>query len=132
MNGCDLPSVAALSFLGDAVHALYVRQMLVARGISKSGDLNREALCYVTAEEQAKQAALILPHLTEEEHDVFRRAHNSSHLNKPKRAKIMDYRAATGFEAVLGMLYFISDNERLDFILKIAHDERNSENDTED
>ena len=53
---------------------------------------------------------------------------------KPKHAKVMEYRAATGFEAVLGMLYFISDNERLDLLLKIAHgeDERTTANDTED
>jgi ribonuclease-3 family protein len=73
-----------------------------------------------------------LPYFLDDERETYKRAFNSSHLNKPKRASIMDYRAATGFEAVLGMLYFISDNERLEFILKIAHDERIDENDTED
>ena len=128
----DLPSVASLSFLGDAVHSLYVRRMLVLRGMCKSGELNSASLEFVTAERQAEMARRVLPHLLDDERETYKRAFNSSHLNKPKRAKIMDYRAATGFEAVLGMLYFISDNERLDFILKIAHDERNSENDTED
>ncbi len=120
MNGCDLPSVAALSFLGDAVHALYVRRMLVVRGISKSGDLNREALHYVTAEEQAKQAAVILPHLSEAEHDVFRRAHNSSHLNRPKHASGADYRQATGLEAVLGMLSVTGQAPRIEELLSLA------------
>ena len=53
INGASLPSVAALSYLGDARHALYVRRMLVTRGLTKSGDLNREALRFVTAEAQA-------------------------------------------------------------------------------
>lgn len=132
VKGADLPSVASLSFLGDAVHSLYVRRMLVLRGMCKSGELNSASLEFVTAERQAEMARRVLPHLIDDERETYKRAFNSSHLNKPKRAKIMDYRAATGFEAVLGMLYFISDNERLDFILKIAHDERNSENDTED
>lgn len=132
VKGADLPSVASLSFLGDAVHSLYVRRMLVLRGMCKSGELNSASLEFVTAERQAEMARRVLPHLLDDERETYKRAFNSSHLNKPKRAKIMDYRAATGFEAVLGMLYFISDNERLDFILKIAHDERNSENDTED
>ena len=77
-------------------------------------------------------ARRVLPHLLDDELNTYKRAFNSSHLNKPKRASIMDYRAATGFEAVLGMLYYISDNERLEHILKIAHDERTDENDTED
>ena len=132
VKGADLPSVASLSFLGDAVHSLYVRRMLIGRGICKSGELNSASLEFVTAERQAEMARRVLPHLLDDERETYKRAFTSTHLNKPKHAKIMDYRAATGLEAVLGMLYFISDNERLDFILKIAHDERNSENDTED
>ena len=132
VKGADLPSVASLSFLGDAVHSLYVRRMLIGRGICKSGELNSASLEFVTAERQAEMARRVLPHLLDDERETYKRAFNSSHLNKPKRAKIMDYRAATGFEAVLGMLYFISDNERLDLILRIAHDERIDENDTED
>ena len=132
VKGAALPSVASLSFLGDAVHSLYVRRMLIERGICKSGELNSASLDFVTAERQAEMARRVLPHLLEDEAATYKRAFNSSHLNKPKHASIVDYRAATGFEAVLGMLYYISDNERLDFILKTAHDERNSENDTED
>ena len=54
INGTDLPSVMALAYLGDARHSLYIRRMLVGRGLSKSGDLNTEALRYVTAEAQAE------------------------------------------------------------------------------
>ena len=132
VKGADLPSVASLSFLGDAVHSLYVRRMLIERGMCKAGELNSASLSYVTAERQAEMARRVLPHLMDDERETYKRAFNSSHLNKPKHASIMDYRAATGFEAVLGMLYYISDNERLEYILKIAHDERNAENDTED
>ena len=132
--GARLPSVAALAYLGDARHALFVRRMLVGRGLTKSADLNREALKYVTAEAQARMYEKIANELNADEADVFRRAANSTHLNKPKHASGRDYRYATGFEAVLGMLYFISDNERLDLLLKIAHgeDERTTANDTED
>jgi 23S rRNA maturation mini-RNase III len=42
--GCELPTPAALSYVGDAVHSLYVRRMLVLRGITRSGDLNAAAL----------------------------------------------------------------------------------------
>ena len=49
VRGSELPSVMALAYLGDAYYSLYVRRMLVARGISKSGELNRLARLYVNA-----------------------------------------------------------------------------------
>ena len=128
--GSSLPSVQALSFLGDAVHSLYVRRMLIEQGHCKSGNLNTEAQKYVTAEAQANMLRRVKPMLLEDELDVFRRASNSTHLNRPKHAKAADYRAASGFEAVLGMLEWIGDRERLYEILKTAHTE-DIENDTE-
>ena len=67
--------------------------------------------------------------LEEDERHVFRRASNSTHLNCPKRASITDYRYATGFEALIGMLHYIGDEQRLSELLDIAHKE--DENDTE-
>ena len=121
--GARLPSVAALSYLGDARHSLYVRQMLVLQRISKSGELNRLALSFVTAEAQASAYRRIADMLEEDERDVYRRASNSTHLNKPKHASIADYRAATGFEAVLGMLTYLGDEERITELLDAAYSE---------
>ena len=128
--GASLPSVQALSVLGDAVHSLYVRRMLIERGHCKSGDLNVEAQRYVTAEAQANMLRRVKPMLLDDEAEVYRRASNSTHLNRPKHAKASDYRAASGFEAVLGMLEWIGDRDRIDEILKTAHTE-DVENDTE-
>ncbi len=129
--GTELPSVAALAYLGDARHSLYVRRMLVGRGISKAGELNRLSLSYVTAEAQADMYRRIEPELTDDERDVFRRASNSGHLNKPKHASVADYRHATGFEAVIGMLTWLGDEERIEELLTLAHKEV-LKNDTED
>ncbi len=127
-KGTDLPSVLALAYLGDACHSLYVRKSLVARGLSKSGDLNRASLAYVTAEAQARMYRAVEHLLLDDERDVYRRAYNSSHLSKPKRASHADYRCATGFEAVIGMLYWLGDEERVSLLLEQAHKE--IENDT--
>ena len=127
--GADLPSVAALSYLGDAVHSLFIRRMLVAKGLTKSAVLNSEALKHVTAEAQAAAYEKIAPFLSEDEADVFRRASNSTHLNKPKHASGKDYRFATGFEAVVGMLEWLGKSERLEFLLKKTIEDY--ENDTE-
>ena len=121
--GSGLPSVGALAYLGDAYHSLYVRRMLVLRGLTKSKDLNLEALRYITAESQARMYKRIEPLLLEDEREVHRRAFNSQHLNKPKHATGVEYRTATGFEALIGMLYWIGDEERLSLLLEKAHTE---------
>ena len=119
--GTSLPTTQALSYLGDARHSLYVRRMLVERGVCKSGELNTQSLAYVTAEAQASMMRKIEPMLLDDERDVYRRAANSGHLNRPKHASAADYRAATGFEAVIGMLEWIGDDERLELLLDAAH-----------
>ena len=130
--GASLPSVGALAYIGDARHSLYIRCMLVKRGISKSGELNALSLEYVTAEAQARAYEKIEPVLLEDERDVFRRAYNSTHLNKPKRASGKDYRTATGFEAVIGMLVYIGDEERIKELLDLAvGGEKENKNDSE-
>ena len=119
--GASLPSVAALAYLGDARHSLYVREMLVKKGITKASELNKLSLSYVTAEAQAAMYRRVEELLLDDEREVFRRAYNSTHLNRPKHAAISEYRAATGFEAIIGMLHYIGDDERLMLILDTAH-----------
>lgn len=121
--GAALPSPMALAYLGDARHSLYIRRMLVARGISKSGELNERSLDFVTAKSQAVAMRKIENLLLEDEMEVYKRASNSGHLNKPKNASAADYRAATGFEAVIGMLTWIGDEERVEELLSSAYAE---------
>lgn len=135
--GIKLPAPMALAYIGDARHALYVREMLVGRGITKSGELNAAALSYVTAEAQAAAMRKIEPMLLDDEREVYRRASNSGHLNRPRHASAADYRAATGFEAVIGMLHWLGDGERLSELLAAAYYDntpcgKGLENDTED
>ena len=121
--GASLPTPAALAYLGDARHGLYVRRMLIEKGICKSGELNQASLKYVTAEAQANMMRKIEHLLLDDERDVYKRASNSGHVNRPKHASAADYRAATGFEAVIGMLEWIGDTERLNMLLDAAHEE---------
>lgn len=103
--------------------------MLVSRGLCKSADLNEAALRYVTAQAQAAVMRIIEPHLYEDERALYKRASNSGHLNKPKHASAADYRAATGFEAVVGMLDWIGDGERLSELFDLAYPEHENLND---
>lgn len=115
------PSVMALAYIGDARHSLYVRRILVDGGVQKPKELNSLALEYVTAEAQARAFLKIEEELTEEERATFKRAFNSGHLNRPKHASLKEYRTATGFEAVIGLLEWQGNGARLEYLLDLAH-----------
>lgn len=110
-------SPIVLAFVGDAVYSLFVREKLTFEFDSKSGELNKLATSVVNASAQAEFVNEIMPLFTEEELAIYKRARNAKKSTKAKHASVSEYNSATGFEAVLGYLYLIGDNERLNFIL---------------
>lgn len=121
-----------LAFVGDAVYELYVRRLLVERGAHRPPD---EAVKYVCAAAQSEAFSRVEGMLTDEEQDVYHRARNNYHTqNVPKSATPVQYRRATGFEALVGWLYLRGETSRLDKILNTAcglciNCERKTEND---
>ena len=118
----DLPSVAALAYIGDAVHSLDIRRRAVANGLCKSGALHNFSTRYVNAAAQASILAALSPLLTEDEAELCRRAANSKHLQHPKHASDAEYRQATAFEALLGMLSYLDRGDRLREILDRSYE----------
>lgn len=116
-------SAGALAYLGDAVLESIIRERLVLMGYDKSSKLNKEALNYVTAVNQAKAFSNIEAHLTEEEAQIFRRGKNSSHLNAPKSASLLEYKIATGFEAIFGYLKLSNNEKRILELFSYAYPE---------
>lgn len=112
----------SLAYLGDAVLEVKVREYLVKEGLSRSAVLNRAALSFVTAARQSEAVKVILPLLTEEETDVFKRGKNS-HLTPPKSASLNEYKRATGFECVFGFLHLTGNFERIDELFRAAYGE---------
>jgi len=106
-----------LAFVGDAVYSLFVRERLTFTSDFKTGQLNRLATQEVKATAQAEFVKEIINVLTDEELAVFKRARNAKKTTKAKHASISEYNDATGFEAVLGYLYLVGDNDRLNFLL---------------
>ena len=51
--------------------------------------------------------------LTEEEEAVYKRGRNAKSYTSAKNASVIDYRIATGFEALMGFLYLMGKNERM-------------------
>lgn len=108
----------ALAFYGDAVYELYVRQKLVVSGQGKPDRLHKAAVEKVCAAYQAAAARRLEPILTEEEADVLRRGRNASGVKAPKNADVIEYRMATGLEALMGWLSLKGETERIDFLMR--------------
>ena len=109
-----------LAYIGDTVHDLYVRSLLVSRGMTV-GKMHKQAVRMVSAFAQARMLEAIEPDLTEEEADVARRGRNSQAKHAaPKHADPADYAHATGLEALWGYLYLSGQTERLDELVKMA------------
>ncbi len=117
-------SAMALAYLGDAVIEIKVREHLILKGYEKSAKLNSEARKFVTAVEQNKAYLKIADILSEEEADIFKRGKNSSHLNIPKSASPLEYKNATGFEAIFGYLHLKKDEQRINELFEIAYTDK--------
>lgn len=102
-----------LAHLGDGVYELMVRSWLCLHGKATAKGLHRAAVHYVAAPSQARRAEKILPLLTQEEQDVYRRGRNASPHSIPQNASREEYQAATAVEALFGWLYLQGRNDRL-------------------
>ena len=102
-----------LAYLGDAVYEVMVRAWLCVHGKLTPGRLHRAALDYVSAPRQAALLEKLLPHLTEEETQVYKRGRNANPHSHPRGATRREYQIATGLEALFGWLYLQGETERL-------------------
>lgn len=108
-----------LAHLGDAVFEVMVRAWLCLQGKATSRGLHRATVHFVAAPAQAAAAEKILPLLTEEEADVFRRGRNTSPHSIPKAASREEYQSATALEALFGYLYLQGKTERLNQLFSV-------------
>lgn len=123
--GCDFMNikeinVLVLAYLGDTVYENYVRKYLINLGIANVNDLQKKAINYVSASNQAKFITQLLDNsfLTDEELDVFRRARNYKTTSHPKSCDIITYKYATGLEAIIGYLELMKKTERINEIME--------------
>lgn len=109
----------SLAYMGDTVYDLFVRTMLLETTTLTVHGLHQRAAKLVCAKAQAAAFRRIEPMLDEKELSVYRRGRNSHIGTVPKSASIMDYRMATGLEALIGFLYLSGENERLNEIMRL-------------
>ena len=112
--------VGVLAYIGDAVYELRARMRAAGDMKRPSGAMHTQAVKLVRAGAQARAARLIQAMLTDEEKNVYLRARNHAVTSSPRNADPVEYRMATGFEAVVGFLYLHHRDQRLDEIIETA------------
>lgn len=113
----------ALAFLGDAVYSLMVRERLVKSSSLPAGKLHKMSVDSVNALAQSEAMKKILPLLTEEETDVFKRGRNAHPHHSPRNQSEGDYHYATGLEALFGYLYLEEKTDRLNELFDKINEE---------
>ena len=122
-------SSLALAYMGDCIYDLYVRTKVMEAGDRHVTDMHKDAIKAVCAAAQAKSAHALEAEgfLTNEEEAVLKRGRNAKSATVPKNADVIDYRWATGLEALVGYLYIDGRYERLEEILNFAYQRQQSD-----
>ncbi len=118
----DSYSPLVLAYMGDCVYDLIIKSMVVSRGNKQVHRLHEETSSYVQASAQSRMMRAMQPHLTEEEHAIYRRGRNTRSVSAAKNQTITDYRRATGFEALIGFLYLTGQMQRMVDLIKMGID----------
>ncbi|MCD8364921.1 MAG: ribonuclease III [Clostridiales bacterium] len=113
-------SPLTLAYIGDGIYDLVVRSIVVGRGNTKASQLHQHTSHLVKAHSQSAMMEYLLPELTEEEADYYRRGRNAKSPTMAKNATMGDYRRATGFEALMGYLYLTDQTGRLFYLVDIG------------
>ena len=113
-------SPLALAFMGDAIHTAYVRKVVLSGNLNKMNNYHNQAKKFCNAQKQKETLEKIAGLLTEEEHDIIRKARNCHSKHTAKNFDEETYKKATAFEALLGWLYLNEKAERLSQFLQIS------------
>lgn len=113
-------SPLALAYIGDAIYDLVIRTIVVERGNTSANKLHRKTVNYVNARIQAQMIEALMDELTEEEQVIYKRGRNAKSYTTAKNASVIEYRKATGFEALCGYLYLTGKQERMLVLVKRA------------
>ena len=113
----DTYSPLVLAYIGDAVYEIMIRTKVINTGNTQVNKLHKHSSELVKAGTQAELIKAIEDLLTKEEHAVFKRGRNAKSATSAKNASIVDYRIATGMEALAGWLFLKNEYGRLAFLV---------------
>ncbi len=95
---------------------MLVRERFVAEGNAPVAKLHKKTVGVVCASAQSRAVSLLEELLSVEETEIYKRGRNANGHHVPKNADPIEYRRATGLEALFGYLYLKGEQERLRFL----------------
>lgn len=115
-------SPLSLAYIGDAVYEIIIRTIIVTNGNAPVNKYHKQASALVKAEKQAEIIERLERDkiLTDDELSIYKRGRNAKSFTTAKNASVIDYRKATGFEALIGYLYLVDNIKRIIELVKIG------------
>lgn len=116
-------NVLYLAYIGDTIFDLFTRDYLIRKFISKDkiNNLHNKNSNLVCAKTQARIVETLIDSnvLIDDEVDFYRHARNAHSHSKAKSSSIADYRKATGFEALLGLLFYKDEQRLIEILVEV-------------
>ncbi len=110
-----MQSPLALAYIGDCIYDLAAREYVLCHFPGNVNRMNAEKKKLVCAAAQAEIMGYFIGQdmLSDEEMSIYRRGRNQKSESHSKNSSIVDYRRATGFEALIGYLYAKEEFDRM-------------------
>lgn len=105
------------AYIGDSVFEIFIRNKMIESGFPSNTKLHKMTTMYVKASAQAKMYDFLINQLSEDEIIIAKRGRNANSNTIPKNASVIEYKKATGLEALLGYLYLKGSKVRLEELL---------------
>ncbi|MCI9093345.1 MAG: ribonuclease III [Coprobacillus sp.] len=118
----ELINPLALAYLGDGVFEVYVREyLIVEKNITKPDLLQKEAIQFVSAKAQAEfmKEAICNQWVNDEEIRIYKRGRNAKNTRTMKNTSVIVHNQSSGFEALIGHLYLLQNDERIAEIFEL-------------
>ena len=106
-------SPLVLAYIGDAVYELMIRSKVINHGSMQVNKMHKHSAALVKASAQAQLIKALQEELTEEELAAYKRGRNAKSATMAKHATMIEYRMATGLEALVGWLFLTEQYARL-------------------
>lgn len=116
----DELSPLILAYSGDCVYELLVRNYVISKGNRPVNKMNSMTRSFVNAGAQSAMYDIIKDSLTEQEETIYKRGRNAKSHTKAKNQTIVNYRRATGIEALFGYIYLKGEFERLQTLFNMG------------
>lgn len=117
--------IAELAYLGDAVFELMVREKLLNEN-TPIKLISKKSRNLVSAPAQSEMYHRIFDMLTDDEKNIIKRGRNLHTNSRSKNADVVEYRHATGLEALFGWLHLNKNQDRLLELFQLCTDKGDS------